>query len=159
MTKPTGRPRGRPTKYSEPLADRIFDAMIGGNDLVAICKRPGFPDRASIYRWAAERPVFAARLDRAREALGDLAAYEIGQIAANCSTETAAADRVRLAALQWRASRLAPRKYSERRVSEIVGDGGGPVAVEQRATIDAGRLTPEQRDVLRAALLTARKVA
>ncbi len=33
------------------------------------------------------------------------------------------------------------------------------VAVEQRATIDAGRLTPEQRDVLRAALLTARKVA
>ena len=159
MTKPTCRPVGRPTKYSEPLADRIVNAMIDGNDLVAVCRQPGFPDRASIYRWAAERPVFAARLDRAREALGDLAAFQIGEIANNCTPETAAADRIRLAALQWRASRLAPRKYSERRVSEIVGDGGGPVAVEQRATIDAGRLTPEQRDVLRAALLTARKVA
>ena len=157
MTKPTGRPVGRPTKYSEALADRIADAMIAGSDLVAICQRPGFPDRASVYRWAAERPDFAARLDRAREALGDLAAFEIGQIAANCTSETAAADRVRLAALQWRASKLAPRRYSERRVNEVVGDGGGPVAVQAAPLkLDATKLTPEQRDALRAALLAAR---
>ena len=157
MTKPTGRPVGRPSKYSEALADRIVDAMVAGSDLVAVCKQPGFPDRASVYRWAADRPEFAARLDRAREALGDLAAFEIGQIAAHCTTETAAADRVRLAALQWRASRLAPRRYSERRVNELVGDGGGPVAVRAAPVkLDATKLTPEQRDALRAALMTAR---
>ena len=98
MTKPTGRPVGRPSKYSEALADRIVEAMIDGSDLVAICKQPGFPDRASVYRWAAERPDFAARLERAREALGDLAAYEIGQIASRCTTETAVADRLLLGA-------------------------------------------------------------
>ena len=160
MTKPTGRPVGRPSKYSEALADRIVDAMVAGSDLVAVCKQPGFPDRASVYRWAADRPEFAARLDRAREALGDLAAFEIGQIAAHCTTETAAADRVRLAALQWRASRLAPRRYSERRVNELVGDGGGPVAFRAAPVkLDATKLTPEQRDALRAALMTAKKVA
>ena len=98
MTKPTGRPVGRPSKYSEALADRIVEAMIHGSDLVAICQQPGFPDRASVYRWAAERPDFAARLERAREALGDLAAYEIGQIASRCTTETAVADRLLLGA-------------------------------------------------------------
>lgn len=87
MTKPTGRPVGRPSKYSEALAD--------------------------------------------------MAAYEIGQIAANCTPETAVADRVKLAALQWRASKLSPRRYSDRRISEVVGADGGPVAVEQRTTIDA----------------------
>ena len=137
MTKPTGRPVGRPSKYSEALADRIVEAMIHGSDLVAICQQPGFPDRASVYRWAAERPDFAARLEKAREALADMAAYEIGQIAANCTPETAVADRVKLAALQWRASKLSPRRYSGRRISEVVGADGGPVAVEQRTTINA----------------------
>ncbi len=154
MTKPTGRPVGRPSNYTAALADRIVEAMIDGGDLVAICQQPGFPDRASVYRWAAERPDFAARLEQAREALGDLAAYEIGQIAVSVTPETAAADRVKLAALQWRASRLAPRKYSERRVNELVGAGGGPVAVEARPpTINVMALTPEERAILKKGLL------
>ena len=154
MTKPTGRPVGRPSKYSEALADRICEAMINGRDLMSICNSSGFPDRKSVYRWAAQYPDFAARLESAREALGDLAAYEIGRIAANCTPESAVSDRVKLAALQWRASRLAPRKYSERRVNELVGAGGGPVAVEARpSTFDVTLLTPEERAVLKKGLL------
>jgi hypothetical protein len=61
---------------------------------------------------------------------------------------------VKLAALQWRASRLAPRKYSERRVNELVGAGGGPVAVEARPpTINVMALTPEERAILKKGLL------
>ena len=101
MTKPTGRPVGRPSKYTEALADRICEAMIDGQDLMAICAQPGFPDRKSVYRWAAERPGFATRLEKAREALADQAAYEIGLIAANCTPETAVADRVRSCPKAW----------------------------------------------------------
>ena len=44
-------------------------------------------------------------------------------------------------------------------MQEVTGANGGPVqsVVEQRATIDATQLTPEQRDVLRAALISAKK--
>jgi hypothetical protein len=98
-------------------------------------------------------PEFATRIDKAQEALGDHAAYQIGQIAANCTNETAAADRVRLAALQWRASKLSPRRYSDRKVSELVGAHGGPVAIEERpVVIDAKSLSPEERSRLRAFL-------
>jgi hypothetical protein len=150
MTKPTGKPAGRPTKYSDALADRICAAMVNGQDLMSICSSPGFPDRTTVYRWAWANPGFATRLEQARDALADHAAYEIGQIAANCTAETAAADRVRLTALQWRASKLSPRKYSDRRVNEVVGANGGPLAVEHKtATADLSRLSPEEREDLK----------
>jgi hypothetical protein len=73
MTKPTGRPTGRPSKYSEQLADRICEEMINGRDLMSICAEPGFPDRVTVYRWAWSNPAIATRLEKAREALGDMA--------------------------------------------------------------------------------------
>jgi hypothetical protein len=153
MTKLTGRPVGRPTKYSEALADRICEAMINGHDLMSICARPGFPDRVTVYRWMWSNPEFATRIDKVREALGDHAAYQIGQIAANCTNETAAADRVRLAALQWRASKLSPRRYSDRKVNEVVGANGGAIAIEERpVVIDAKSLSREERRQMRAFL-------
>jgi terminase small subunit-like protein len=121
---------------------------------MSICSSPGFPDRTTVYRWAWANPDFATRLEQAREALADHAAYEIGQIATNCTVETAAADRVRLAALQWRASKLSPRKYSDRRVNEVVGANGGPVAVEhQPAKADLSVLTPQEREDLKRILM------
>ena len=113
------------------------------------------PDRVTIYRWAATHPDFATRLEIAREALADIAAYEIGQIAASCTPEIASADRVRLAALQWRASRLAPRKYADRRATELVGSYERTIAVEGRAqqqAIDVSVLGPEERQILRVIL-------
>src|SRR5262249_32772025 len=102
------------------------------------------------YRWMWSNPEFATRIDKAREALGDHAAYEIGQIAANCTNETAAADRVRLAALQWRASKLSPRRYSDRKVNELGGAGGGAITIDERpVVIDAKCLSPEERASLR----------
>ena len=35
MTKPTGRPVGRPSKYSEALADRIVEALIDGSRILS----------------------------------------------------------------------------------------------------------------------------
>jgi hypothetical protein len=153
MTRTTGKAVGRPTKYSDALANRICEAMVNGQDLMSICNSPGFPDRTTVYRWAWSNPDFATRLDRAREALADHAAFEIGQIAANCTPETAAADRVRLAALQWRASKLSPRRYSDRKVNEVVGANGGAIAIEERpVVIDARSLSHEERYRLRAFL-------
>lgn len=123
--------------------------MIDGIELEAICEQPSFDSRKTANRWAAQRP---ARLERAREALGDVAAYEIGQIVTNCTSETAAADRVKLAALEWRAR--GPRNYSGRHVNELVGAGGNPVAVEAGLrTLNVMAHTSEERAILKKGLL------
>lgn len=60
------------------------------------------------------------------------------------------------AAIFWMKTRAQWREVNRQ---EITGADGGPIesSVEQRATIDATQLTPEQRDVLRAALISAKK--
>jgi hypothetical protein len=45
----------------------------------------------------------------------------------SATPETATADRVKLARLQWLAAKLAPKKYGDKTTVENVGPGGGPV--------------------------------
>lgn len=47
-----------------------------------------------------------------------------------CTPETAAADRVKISAYQWRASKLAPKKYGEKVQHAHEGADGGPIAVK-----------------------------
>lgn len=151
----TPKKRGRPSKYSEEIADRICEEMINGRDLLAICSDEEFPNRVTVYRWMDAKPDFATRIARAREALGDHAAYLVQDVADKCSPETANADRVKLMAYQWRAARFAPRRYSERKVNELVGEGGGPIKTEA-TVLDASKLDPEARATLREALKAAK---
>ena len=154
-TKPTGRPVGRPKKYSQELADLICERMIGGEHIVKICQDEEMPSRSTVYRWMDENPEFRTRIARAREGLADHVAWQILEMASKSTNETANADRVKLAAWQWHAARLAPKKYGDRQTTELTGANGGPVQVEAK-TVNTKDMTPEQREALRALLLAAK---
>ena len=151
-TKPTGNPVGRPTKYSEELADLICERMINGEHIVQICNDESMPGRTTVYRWMAENPEFGTRIARAREGLADHVAWQILDMASKSTNETANADRVKLAAWQWHAARLAPKKYSEKVMAEISGPDGGAIKTESIAKIDTRDLDEDQRAALKAAL-------
>jgi hypothetical protein len=121
---------GRPSMYSDELAERICDSMVEGADLVTVCKAEDMPARSTVYRWMDERPEFKTRIARAREGLADFYDHKIGMIAEACKAETANADRVKISALQWRASKVAPRTYGDRVATELSGPGGGPIQAE-----------------------------
>lgn len=146
---------GRPTIFSEEIADEICERMVEGEDLVRICRDDHLPARSTIYKWMAENSVFRTRIACAREGLADFVASKIADLSEGTTDETANADRVRLAALQWRAARLAPRRYSEKHITEISGPDGAPVQIQSQV-IDARALTEEQREVLKQALLAAK---
>lgn len=146
---------GRPSKYSDKIADEICERMVNGEEIVKICLDEDMPSRTTVYRWMAERPDFGARIARAREGLADYVAWQIAELSQNCTNETANPDRVKLAALQWRAARLAPKRYSEKHITEVSGPDGGPIPMQSQV-VDARALTEEQRAVLRDALLTAK---
>jgi len=127
---------GRPSSYTYKVATLICERMIEGESLVEICSGKDMPNRATVYRWLAERPEFATNIARAREGLAEYQDQLIARIARDCTPETAAADRVKLAALQWRAGKLAPRRYGDRVTQELTGPNDGPIQVSTSAAHD-----------------------
>jgi hypothetical protein len=53
-----------------------------------------------------------------------------------CTPETAQADRVKISASQWRASKLAPKVYGDKSEVAVTGASGGPVQSETRLGLD-----------------------
>jgi hypothetical protein len=119
MTKPTGRPVGRPSKYNEALAIEICEQLMAGESLVAICQRDDMPNRITVVRWMDRDPDFATMIFKARATQADLMDDLVLEIAKNCKYETAAADAVRLKALSWRAARLNAKRYGEKTSQEV----------------------------------------
>ena len=68
-------PRGRPSQYTEDLAQEICDRIAGGETLIAICSEPGMPKEVTVRGWDFDdrkgRPTpahgFAAMYARALE--------------------------------------------------------------------------------------------
>lgn len=118
---------GRPSSYSEEIAEQICERLMEGRSLRSICDDDDMPDRTTVIRWQVARPEFAAKCARARELQADLMDDMILDTAARCTVETAQADRVKISAYQWRASKLAPKKYGDKVQQEVSGPDGGPI--------------------------------
>ena len=68
----TSKKVGRPTLYTEALADKIVGLIEEGYSERQIGKMAGMPDASTISRWKDERPDFCKRSARAREASAEL---------------------------------------------------------------------------------------
>jgi hypothetical protein len=49
---------GRPSDYEEGIAMDICDRIADGELLLQICREPGYPSRATLYRWRRRYPDF-----------------------------------------------------------------------------------------------------
>jgi hypothetical protein len=155
--KPFPGKAGRPSTYTEQIADEIVNRMIEGESLTAICKDPGMPPRVTVYAWFDKRPDFYARCARAREALADYLVDEIEQLADSATKDNIETVKVQISTKQWRAMKMAPRMYGDRTRTEVTGDNGGPIKVESKQMIDPRDLSEDQREALEAVIQTALK--
>lgn len=152
--EPAAKPIAKRVSYQPDFGERIFDVMIDGYDLVEACEILKW-NRGSVYRWMREHPEFDSWCARAREGLADYKVHEIDQVIKRVTPESAPADRVKLAALQWRAEKIFPKKYAARQHTEVTGKDGAPIQMQQHTIIDSASLDADQRDALRAILLAA----
>lgn len=106
--------RGRPTLATEKLKDGILERLTESESLRQICKDEGMPDRVTIIRWLESDEDFAAKYARAREMQADFMDALVLDTADACTPETAPADRVKIAAYQWRAAKLRPKAYGDK---------------------------------------------
>lgn len=106
------RPMGRPTDYTDELADLICERLADGKSLRSICRADDMPDKSTVFRWLAARPSFRDRYERAREAQADSHADDITDIADDPKLEPND-KRVRIDARKWLAAKLRPMKYGD----------------------------------------------
>jgi hypothetical protein len=99
------------------MADRIC-AQIAQDDtsLRQICKAAGMPHRSTVLRWLDEKPGFAAKYARARAGQADAIFDDMAEIEQKTldGKVNPVAARAVLGSKQWRASKLAPKKYGEK---------------------------------------------
>lgn len=127
----------RPSSYTHEIAERICDELSRDRSMRAICKDEGMPDRRTVERWMESDPAFAAKCARARQSQADHIFDDIKRL--ERKTESGALDpaaaRAILSSKQWRASKLAPKKYGDR--TTLAGDPDAPLQGLSEAQVQA----------------------
>ncbi|MWR70575.1 ubiquitin carboxyl-hydrolase, partial [Escherichia coli] len=87
---------GRPSDYMPEVADDICSLLSSGESLLKVCKRPGMPDKSTVFRWLAKHEDFRDKYAKATEARADSIFEEIFEIADNAIPDAAEVAKARL---------------------------------------------------------------
>lgn len=121
--------------FNPEIANAICDRLAGGESLRKICgadRDEGFPGQTVVYQWLATNEEFAKQYAHARETQGET--YADRAVDEALTAQDAAIGRLRMDALKWAASKLAPKKYGDKTTHEHTGEGGG--AIKTAVTVE-----------------------
>ena len=146
---------GRPSTYSQEIADEVCRRLAGGESLRAICRDEGIPDESTVRLWALDdREGFATQYARAREVQFLAIADELLEIADDgrndwmqrrgnderrgweLNGEHIQRSRVRIDTRKWMLSKMLPKVYGDKTEVAVTGANGGPLQSE-RVTVPA----------------------
>lgn len=149
---------GRPTKYTQEIADYICQQLIAGRSLRNICENDedvGVPHAATVFRWLGERADFCDQYRRAREAQADAMFDDLVSIADDGTNdwmekelksgavievpnhEHISRSKLRVDTRFWILARLQPKKYGNKTFGELTGKDGAPVGAMSDAQMAA----------------------
>lgn len=120
---------GRPSDYDPQKVDKILDALYRGESLRALCRKGEVPPRRTIYHWLESNEEFRHQYARAREAGMDERVEEIREIADNEDGDVQR-DRLRVDTRKWEATKIYPKQYGDKSVTELQGKDGGAIALQ-----------------------------
>jgi hypothetical protein len=103
---------GRPSKYSEELAERICTEIANGKPVFAICQEDWCPSEFTIYKWLRDKEDFSKAYAHAREIQQERFAAEV--IAIADTEKDPAIARNRMDARKWYAGKVSPKKWGDR---------------------------------------------
>lgn len=142
------KPKGRPSSYTEAIADEICRRIGQGETLRAICSDSHLPAASTVCEWA-QKDVngFSERYARARELLIEHWADEIVSISDDGTRDTITDEygkeradsewisrsKLRVDTRKWLLSKLRPDKYGEK--LELSGDPKKPLVPIINVTI------------------------
>jgi len=152
-------PAGRPSEYTEELADNICAQLSDGASLRTTCLSDDMPDKSTVFRWLRTHEEFRDQYARAKEESADALTDEMLDIADDGSNdwmkrhgkedeeywvangEHIQRSRVRIDVRKWIASKLKPKKYGDKLMHGGDPDGS---PIEMKWTIEV--VEPDRAD-------------
>jgi terminase small subunit-like protein len=124
---------GRPSDYTQDLADRICAQLAEGISLRTVCLAEDMPDKSTVFRWLRTNQVFCDQYARAKEEAADALVEDILDIADDGANdwmeqldkegkaigwrengEAISRSRLRVDTRKWIASKLKAKKYGDK---------------------------------------------
>lgn len=140
---------GRPSDYSQEVADAICERIADGQSLRTICAADEMPNKSTVFRWLAVNEAFRDQYARARESQADALFDEILEIADDgtndyaegrngetvVNNEAIGRSRLRVDARKWMAGKLRPKVYGDK--LDLAHSGGVEITRVTRRVVDA----------------------
>jgi hypothetical protein len=115
---------GRPSDYSQGLADTICEMLADGKSLRSVCALDGMPTARTVFNWFRTYPEFLQQYTRAKQESADAMAEDILEIsdgaiavikagAEKKSGAIAQAVRLQVDTRRWLMSKMKPKKYGD----------------------------------------------
>lgn len=122
MTKNLG---GRPTKYTQKLADKICEELALGKSMRTVCKGEDMPAISSVFKWLREIKGFSEQYDTAKKEssealneilldLGDDAIALSQSVDSKASNAVVQAVKLKADNMKWYMSKMKPKKYGDK---------------------------------------------
>ena len=142
---------GRPSRYKSAIGEQLIEAMARGLSLEAAAAKIGVGPR-TLFTWQNKHEEFRQAIQEGRQRA--LLFWEEQAI----SMAKGAPGNAQLVMLALKNRSRAASGWHDAQRLEHTGGDGGPVQVQPViAQFDATKLTREQRDALRAAILTIKQ--
>lgn len=116
---------GRPTIFTQELADKICEQIILGKSLKSICEATDMPNASSVFKWIGENDEFSKKYAYACQERSEAMLEEILDIsdegidvikqgAEKKSGALAQIVRLKVDTRKWYMSKMKPKKYGDK---------------------------------------------
>lgn len=103
---------GRPTAYTEKLAQEICMRILEGESLSKVCKAEDMPARSSVNKWLSENSNFSDNYVRACKIRRENRFEDLDDVVD--STEDVQRARLKVDVIKWQLSKEEPKKYGDK---------------------------------------------
>jgi len=117
---------GRPTDYTEELADKLCALIAEGSNINKLSKLEDWPERQTIYRWLREKKDFSDNYARALRERAETRFDSLDDVMFELKTKVIdpPTARVLMDAIKWQSGREDPKKYGDKIQNEITNPDG-----------------------------------
>lgn len=145
MTKKVEKKTGRPSSFSQQVADEICFRVSEGESLRAVLRDDHMPSMSMVFRWLADDRYksFREQYAHAKEVCLEHMAEEMLEIADETAFDTVETERgfkadsewiqrskLRVDTRKWLLAKLMPKKYGDKTITELTGADGGPLQID-----------------------------